>query len=131
MTIDDLVRVLSTRRWRVNSEGELQDAVAKVLEDEPGFAGHVEREVTLLHAVTKKPVGRIDFRINFPNAFTIGLELKVDGARAAVMRQCQGYLSSGGIDDLVIASTRSTLLSAWPKTLADKTVRTVHLRGWP
>ena len=122
--LDELVRSLVTRRWRVSSEGELQDAVAETLA--ASFpADIIQREVVLTNDVGKD-VGRIDFLVG-----TTGLELKIKGSRAGILRQCQGYLTSPLVADLLVASTMSSVLRAFPSTLAGKPFRSAHLRSYP
>lgn len=63
----------------------------------------------------------------------VGLELKARGgdSRAKTLRQASRYLLDPTIVSLVVAAPASGILSGWPRELAGKPVRTVHIRSFP
>lgn len=86
--------VLDGARFLASSELELQASIASRLES----AGiPFKREAHLGSA------GTIDFRI----AGEIGLEVKVDGSLTAVTEQLFRYAGSGGVNYLILATTRN------------------------
>lgn len=117
---------LKLGRWQARDERALQDAVERVLRE--AFGDAVRREVDLFEvdeALRPTSVGRVDFLVG-----EVGVELKMRGSRASVLRQVQRYLGSPLLSSIVVASTKPTLLSNWPHTLAGKLVAPVVLRTW-
>lgn len=91
----DVVAALRRCRFRFANEAQLQAALAGALAA-AGFP--VEREV---------PVGggRIDLVVG-----RVGLEVKVAGARAQVLRQLRRYADPSRLDALVLVTTRARQL---------------------
>lgn len=112
MTATDVARILRAARFHFGNEEQLHDGLAAALER----AGHqVEREVIL-------PAGRIDLL-----AGTVGIEVKVGGARSDVQRQLTRYAACDAIDELVLVTTRAT--HRMPQILLGKPVEVVALGG--
>lgn len=111
MTIDEYANLLRVHRYRFSHEEELQRGLAEVLS-----AAGVEfrREV-------HSKAGRIDFVL--PGR--IGLEVKVDGGRAALLRQLLRYAESGDFDGLIVVASRRHLLAEAPAVLVGVPVRAV------
>ncbi len=80
-------------RARYFNEDQLQEAAARVI-TEAGF--DVQREVRL------SPRDRIDLL-----AGRVGIEVKVDGGTAAVLRQLTRYAQSGQVDELILLTSRA------------------------
>lgn len=106
MTAENVVRQLSSTRFRFDSEAQLQEMVAALL---PGF----EREVSL------SPADRIDFL-----GEGVGLEVKVDAPTAAVIRQLHRYAQSEQVSALVLLTNRARHLSI-PREMNSKPVNIV------
>lgn len=128
MTAGEVVAALARGRWVARDEAALQVAIEVVLRETFGDA--VRSEVTLTEPSeivqgARHKIGRIDFMVD-----DVGLELKVRGSRASVLRQAQRYLLSPALSSLVVASTHAALLSGWPRELAGKPVAPVILRSW-
>lgn len=117
MSVEKVITALRSSRFRVANEAELQLAVERVLER----AGvKFQREVLL------EGVGRLDFYL--PGRPRIGIELKMDGSATAVLRQLARYAAFDDIDELLLATTRSSHIIAMPYSLSGKPLHTVHLR---
>lgn len=114
MTLDELVRLLGAHAFTCCNEAELQQAVAEVL---AGAGIDHQREVRLTER------DRIDFLVG-----RVGLELKVDGALAAVTRQLHRYAQRPEIDGLLLVTTRPQHRGA-PRELCGKPVRAVLVHG--
>lgn len=119
-TIDDaalanrIVRAVFDLRSSVGGEIALQDAIERRLE-----AADIacEREVRLT------PKDKIDFLCG-----AIGVEVKIDGALAAVTRQVHRYGESDRIRHLVVVTTKRQHLCL-PATVRGKVVTVCHLIG--
>jgi hypothetical protein len=90
--IEVIRSAVSAHRLRYVDERGLQDAVARALAN----AG-VEARAEVVIA----PGARIDFLVG-----RVGIEIKVDGAPAAVERQLRRYLRSDALDALVLITNR-------------------------
>jgi hypothetical protein len=111
-TVDQVVAVIATHRFKHADELELQEGVAEAL----AIAGYrVEREVRL------SARDRIDLLVDH-----VGIEVKVGGSAAGVARQLERYACSGEIDALVLASSRRHHLAV-PTTLNGKPIVVVSL----
>lgn len=91
----DVVVELSHRRFRIQDEAELDDAIARVLVA-AGFD-------LVRQAVLSGDTGRIDFL----TANGLGIELKVDGPVTQVARQLHRYAHAYEIRALVLVTTRA------------------------
>lgn len=76
------------------------------------FGGLVEREASA-------PGGRIDFRVA-----DIGVEIKVKGQPAAIMRQVARYLDSPNLSGIVLVTGKAVAI---PAMIKGKPVRVVNL----
>lgn len=109
-------------RWR--DEIALHDLLEQLLRE-----GSVacEREHRLV--VGAKSVGTVDFYVTqVPEvvpAVRLGLEVKVQGAFADVLRQLQRYALSGCLDGILLVSTRSTLAARMPDSIGGIPLETV------
>lgn len=91
MTVADVAVAVRSFRFRFQSEDDLQAAIADGLTLR-GFT--VEREVRLGEH------GRIDLLVDG----AVGLEVKVAGTLAAVLRQVGRYLQSDRIEGLILVT---------------------------
>jgi len=109
----EIAALLRAYRFAFTTEAELQQAIAKVL----GDAGvPFEREHRLSGA------DRIDFLL----AGGVGLEVKIDGATNALLRQVHRYVQHEAITALVVVVSR-TRLAGLPTELGGKPVVAVSL----
>jgi hypothetical protein len=109
-----LVRVLSSRRFRLDSEKLLQDQVASAL----GAAGYAARREARL-----APSDVIDFLVE-----DVGIEAKIKGQRRAILRQCERYCRCDAVGALVLVTNAAM---GFPPALEGKPVFVVALgRGW-
>ena len=110
---DDLMEaildVVARHRFTFACERDLQDGLAAAFSN---ASLTVEREAPLEGA------GRVDFLVGG----SVGVEVKIDGGRAALTRQLFGYASHPRIAALVVVTSRNTL-GALPETLAGKPLR--------
>lgn len=114
MTPDMLVRFFQTRRFPINTEGELQHAIAAEF-DRVGIG--FEREVRLSGADI------VDFMVG-----AVAIEVKIGGGKLQIFRQCERYCAHQRVAALVLAASRSIEL---PEAIAGKPVRVASLgRGW-
>lgn len=113
---DRIVAALSARSYRALTEAEMQEGIARVL-DEARIA--YRREARLAG-------GRVDFLIA-----GVALEVKTRGSRASVLRQLARYAGGGDVAAIVLATTlrRHDI----PSTLRGVPVRRalLPLWGWP
>lgn len=110
--------MLGSLSARCRDEYELQARIAAIL---PSYA---RREVELA------PGERIDFLVRartLPEAIDVGVEVKVAGQTAAIMRQLDRYLAHE-IGGIVLVTTKNNHRMV-PRVLADKPVEIVWLRG--
>jgi hypothetical protein len=116
MSVEDLRVLLASRRFRYDSELQLQDGIASVLaEAKVDF----QREVEL---------GRRD-RIDFLVAPRIGVEVKVKSGVSELTRQLHRYAQSSDIDCLMLVSSSLRLCHAIPRELNGKRVVACALNG--
>jgi hypothetical protein len=113
VTAEWLVERLPLRRWPIGVELDFQNAVAEWLNRQDV---RYEREYHLREADI------IDFY--FPDG-RIGLELKVKGSPAAVMRQLQRYARSPEVDALILMTGHASLAAGCADMLAGKPVHVV------
>ena len=109
MTLDELVAWLRMRRFPLNTEGELQLAMA----GEFKACGIVfEREVRLT------PGDVVDFMIG-----AIAIEAKVGGSKRSIFRQCERYCASPRVESLILFSAAAV---GWPQEIKGKPVRYIN-----
>lgn len=114
MSVNGIINALQNLPRRAGHETVLQDAIA----DAFTRAGlDFDREVVLGRT------SRIDFLVG-----DIGIEVKVAGSRADVIRQLHRYSQEERIAVLVLATT-CMRHARMPESLSDKPVRVVHLFG--
>lgn len=105
MAVRDL---LVRHRFRFSSELQLQTGIASVLtEAKELFA----REIQVSG-------GRIDFLLECG----VGIEVKVGGSMAQLVRQIHGYLDDERIEELLIVTSRSAHLAVPPLFRGKKVV---------
>lgn len=107
-------RLLRTHRFRFVNERELQDGIELVLR---GAGLAITREASLGAA------GTIDFLVD-----DLGVEVKVAGSRADVVRQVHRYLQVDALSSILVVTTRAQL-ARLPASIAGKPVRALHLTG--
>ncbi len=110
----DLIQILSSYRLPLSDEKELQAEIAKVFEN---HRLAFEREVRL----SNKDV--IDFKVG-----SIGIEVKIGGAKRAIWRQCSRYCAHDDIKTLILLTNVPVGL---PEEIEGATVHLVQLgRAW-
>lgn len=110
LDIEAVVAALSGRRIPLENEMSAQSAIFEALRAK--FGGLVEREATA-------PGGRIDFAVA-----DIGVEVKLKGQPAAIIRQCARYLDSPRFAGLVLVTAK---IVALPPMVRGKPCRVVNL----
>ncbi|OBC11404.1 hypothetical protein A5784_34975 [Mycobacterium sp. 852013-50091_SCH5140682] len=105
-----------TYQW--TSEVELQQAIWDVLPVR--FLAERER------ALSSRD--RPDFMVNV-HGLSVAIEVKVAGARNAVLRQLGRYAEHDTVDAIVLASGRRVLAAAIPEIIHTKPVLAIHLGG--
>jgi len=115
VTLDELHEGLSSYKYRFDSEVVLQDALQAALET-LGYS--YQREVKL------DAKSRIDFLVG-----ALGLEVKVGGGLAPMLRQIHRYLASPGVEGLLLVTTKSSH-KGLVSVLQGKPVRVLHVGGW-
>jgi hypothetical protein len=116
--VDLVAGVLTTHRFRYSDERELQDGIEQVLGQRDRLAFYREFNLDARN--------RIDFY--FP-AHEVGLEVKIQGSAAMVLKQLERYAKFSQIDGLVLVTGRvqSGLFGA--REIQGKPLRVVQLLG--
>lgn len=109
-----IAAVINAARYHYRDEGQLQEGIAAAL-----AAAHIpaEREVHLSGR------DRIDFL-----AGTTGIEVKIAGRPADVIRQLRRYAVSSRVEALILVTTRARH-RAMPPVIGGKPVRVVWIPG--
>ncbi|WP_081288731.1 hypothetical protein [Mycolicibacterium conceptionense] len=105
--------------YQWTTERELQDAMWSVLAAQ--FPG-AQREAVL------SPKDRPDFLVLLDGT-AVAIEVKVAGARSAVLRQLGRYAAHDTVDAIVLASGRRVLAAGIPEVIHGKPVLSIHLGG--
>ena len=87
--------IISQYRYRFSNEKELQDGIEKAFEENQI---QYEREVRL----QQRDI--IDFVVTY-QGIRLGIEIKVDGNRNALLRQLSRYLEHESIDSIFVVGT--------------------------
>ena len=109
---EEIRAVLAGYRFRFASERDLQDGIARVLDD----AGFVHRREAPLGQA-----GTIDFLVG-----DVGVEVKIKGALAQVTRQLHRYAEEPSVRELLLV-TGSARLDRLPPALCGKPLGVLHL----
>ncbi|GAB1815603.1 hypothetical protein [Mycobacterium sp. MUNTM1] len=109
---------LSRFTYRWTSEIELQEAIWGVLHSR--FSAERER------ALSRRD--RPDFMVDV-DGVSVALEVKVAGARSAVLRQLGRYAEHDAVDAIVLASSRRVLAAGIPAIIHRKPVLAINLGG--
>lgn len=112
LTAISLRAILSGYRFRFATEEQLHAGIEEAMTRE-GLRWEHEKHLSS---------GRIDFLVE-PE---IGVEVKVDGSRAALLRQISRYLLQSEIRELLVITTRASH-SEIPMVMQGKTVRVLYL----
>jgi len=97
----NIAQVLSTTRFSHTDESGLQESIAAVLAGSFDADLQVEREVRI------GPGERIDLLVTDAHTHGVtGIEVKVAGSVAMVLRQLRRYANSRRVDDLILVTTR-------------------------
>lgn len=115
MTLDELHEGLSRYKYRFDSEVVLQDALQAALET-LGYS--YQREVKL------DAKSRIDFLVG-----ALGIEVKVGGGLAPMLRQIHRYLAFPEVEGLLLVTTKSSH-KGLVSVLQGKPVRVLQVGGW-
>lgn len=113
-TDQTIVRTLSACRFRFTSEAELQNGIGRALTDARLLFA---REVTLSEG------DRIDFLVG-----RCGVEVKILGSAAEILRQLHRYAQSERVDSLVLV-TSLMRHRTMPAEMNAKPVTVLHLLG--
>lgn len=105
-----------TYQW--TTEVELQEAIWDVLPAK--FPADRER------ALSRRD--RPDFIVDV-DGLSVAIEVKVAGARSAVLRQLGRYAEHDQVDAIVLASGRRVLAARIPEIIHAKPVLAIHLGG--
>lgn len=119
MTLDDLHALLSAHRFTTSSEKELQDGITVVLRETAvawKLEGGFHREYRL------DASNRVDFLVG-----DIGIEVKVKGSNASVVRQLHRYATFPAIKGLLLVTTLPR--HRVPDVLLGKPVKVLRLGG--
>lgn len=108
---DEIEKSLRNARFTFTNEKELQQGIYEHL----SVAFDVQREVTL------SDTDRIDFMVG-----NIGVEVKVDGSRANLLRQLYRYSQSSQVAGLILVTNRARF-NEMPNSLNDKPLIIVNL----
>jgi hypothetical protein len=108
-----IIDAIESRRLRHANERQLQDALAMVL-DQVGLS--YQRE----HRLSDEDV--IDFLVEG----CLGMEVKVGGSEAALLRQVARYAQHGAIARLLVVTTKPHQL---PPTVCGKPITVLVLQG--
>ena len=111
----ELRDVLAGYRFRFASERDLQDGIARVLDD----AGIAHRREAPLGPLGR--AGTIDFLVG-----DVGIEVKIKGALAQVTRQLHRYAEEPAVRELLLV-TGSAQLDRLPRALCGKPLDVLHL----
>ena len=114
-TASQLVETLDRFRFDESSEERLQDGIEAVLRD---------RGVAFVREARLSDEDRIDFITHDG----VGIEVKVDGSAASVLRQLHRYAHLDTVQALVLVTTKRR--HQVPAALGKKPVRVVYTRGW-
>lgn len=107
---------LTDARLDYDAEVPLRRQREHALERGPEFQMFGETSYPMAPVVPRiKAAERIDFMVG-----RVGIELKVDGGSAEVLRQLDRYAASPDVDALVLISSRRRLLIGLPAELRDK-----------
>lgn len=117
---NQLARQLSAVTYTFGNERELQDAIWRRLE--VSFGALAQREVILSQA------DRPDFVVEV-SGHRVAVEVKIRGARPAIMRQIGRYAAHPTIDAIVFASARRTLLAGFPAEIHGKPIAVALVAG--
>lgn len=111
----DVVSILRRSRFRFSNEADLQAGIAEAL---------TRADVAFEREVRLSTRDRVDFLVG-PS---LALEIKVDGAPSAVLRQLMRYAMCPRIGRIVLATTRSQHRQL-PGSVNDKPLDVVCLAG--
>jgi predicted AAA+ superfamily ATPase len=114
MSADQLMNALSSRRFSLENEKELQRQIFEALDP----IVSIEREA------------RLDDRsiIDFLTDDGIGIEVKIKGSAREILRQCERYAKLDQVKSLIIVTNRSM---GFPASLNGKPCWVVNLgRAW-
>ena len=110
--VDSVIGIIAGYRLPIADEAELQEGLAELLG--PDWI----REHDLA------PFGRVDF---FHPDAGVALEVKVQGAPAAVTRQLHGYAQHENVRELVLVTGRRRLGHLVGESLAGKPITVIDL----
>lgn len=114
MTAAELIRFIERRRFQLGQEVSTQDQMAEAFR----AAGLPARAEVRLSARD-----RIDFVIG-----RIGLEVKVQGGKRAILRQIERYAESDELDEIVLVTN---VAMGMPAAINGKRIHVASLgRGW-
>ena len=114
MTPADVSALLGRYRLPVDTEAALQAEIEQVL---------TTNEITFEREVEIAPGDRIDFLVG-----SVGVEVKIKGAKRAILRQCERYAACDRLEGLVLVTA---VALGFPDTIEGKPVALHSLgRSW-
>ena len=111
--LDRLCGVLGSYRYRFARERDLRDGIAEAL---------ALRGVSFDREVRLTPEDVIDFLVA-----AIGVEVKVEGSPAAILRQLARYMESSRIAALLLFTRKAQHAHRFPAELGGKPLRVITL----
>lgn len=112
-----VVALLSAHRYTGLNEADYHDQAEHILGSDPALV--TAREVHLTGT------DRIDLVVNG----TVGVEVKTQGTRSAIIRQLGRYAATGELTHLILASSKIMLVKNLPAQIHGVPVTAVVLRG--
>jgi hypothetical protein len=114
---------LTDARLDYEAEVPLRRQRKHALETGPAFEMFGETSHPMAPEVPRiKAAERIDFMVG-----RVGIELKVDGGNAEVLRQLDRYAASPDVDALVLITSRRRLVAGLPAELRGKPLVGIHV----
>lgn len=115
LTAEDVLAVLSRFRISGPTEAVIQARIEQALKT---------AEVEHQREVELSPKDRIDFMVD-----SVGVEVKIQGTRAEIIRQLSRYIHSDRVTEIVLAASSRRLLSSIPDVILDAKIHKHLLQG--
>lgn len=114
----EIMAALRGKRFPLEDEKQTQRAICDELDN--AFPGLVEREYPIASGV-------IDFLVIRPASF-VGIEVKIKGQPASIIRQIKGYAADARFGGFILASSKPVAI---PGMIGGKPVAVLDLaRAW-
>jgi hypothetical protein len=114
MTAKDIAAMLSRKRFTLATEKDVQAEIEAVLKS---TVPEYRREVEL------NGKNEIDFMVG-----TVGIEVKIKGAKAAIYKQLERYAAFDEVTELIFVTSKSVGI---PATINNKSIYVVNMsKAW-